>query len=80
MSSNILLIADGRSAITKRWIDMLHSLDFRVSLVSTYPLTSKPDVDPIFILPVAFSAAEKKAINPRQLIRTISPEKIGRSR
>ncbi len=57
MTTRILLIADGRSAITKRWIDMLHSLDFRVSLVSTYPLTSKPDVDRIFILPVAFSAA-----------------------
>lgn len=57
MNDHILLIADGRSAITKRWIDMLHSLDFRVSLVSTYPLTSKPDVEQIFILPVAFSAA-----------------------
>lgn len=61
MSSHILLIADGRSAITKRWIDMLHSLDFRVSLVSTYPLTSKPDVDPIFILPVAFSATGEES-------------------
>jgi glycosyltransferase involved in cell wall biosynthesis len=57
MKSHILIIADGRSAITKRWIDMLHSLEYRVSLVSTYPLSSKPDVDQIFILPVAFSAA-----------------------
>ena len=57
MNTHILLIADGRSATTKRWIDMLHSLDFRVSLVSTYPLTSKPDIEQIFILPVAFSAA-----------------------
>jgi glycosyltransferase involved in cell wall biosynthesis len=74
MSSNILLIADGRSAITKRWINMLHSLDFRVSLVSTYPLTSKPDVDPIFILPVAFSAAGEESykstpINPNNQSR-----------
>jgi len=57
MNTHILLIADGRSATTKRWIDMLHSLDFRVSLVSTYPLSSKPDVEKFFILPVAFSAA-----------------------
>jgi glycosyltransferase involved in cell wall biosynthesis len=57
MNTHILLIADGRSAITKRWIDMLHSLDFRVSLVSTYPLTLKMDVEKIFILPVAFSSA-----------------------
>ena len=56
MNTHILLVADGRSATTIRWIEMLHSLEFRVSLVSTYPLSSKPDVDQIFILPVAFSA------------------------
>ena len=61
MSKQILLIADGRSAITRRWIDMLHSLNFQVSLVSTYPLTSKPEVDQLFILPVAFSAMGKEA-------------------
>lgn len=57
MSKHFLLIADGRSAITKRWIDMLHSLGFRVSMVSTYPLSNRPEVDQLFILPVAFSAA-----------------------
>ena len=57
MGKHILLIADGRSAITKRWIDMLHSLDFRVSLVSTYPLSNRPEVDQLFVLPIAFSAA-----------------------
>ncbi len=67
MSKHILLIADGRSAITKRWIDMLHSLDFRVSMVSTYPLSSRPSVDQLFILPVAFSAAGEKEINPSVL-------------
>jgi glycosyltransferase involved in cell wall biosynthesis len=74
MSSHILLIADGRSVITKRWIDMLHSLDFRVSLVSTYPLSSNPDVEQIFILPVAFSAAGEESykstpINPNNQSR-----------
>ncbi len=63
MSKHILLIADGRSAITKRWIDMLHSLDFRVSMVSTYPLSNRPEVDQLFILPVAFSAAGRSANN-----------------
>ncbi|PKO04901.1 MAG: hypothetical protein CVU41_14970 [Chloroflexi bacterium HGW-Chloroflexi-3] len=63
MKTHILLIADGRSAITKRWIDLLHSLDFQVSLVSTYPLTSKLDVDQIYILPVAFSAVGEDAKN-----------------
>ena len=61
MNTHILLIADGRSAITKRWIEMLHSLDFRVSLVSTYPMTSKLDVDQTFILPVAFSATGEES-------------------
>lgn len=64
MSKKILLIADGRSAITTRWIDMLHSLDFQVSLVSTYPLKTKPKVDQLFILPVAFSAAGEKTREP----------------
>jgi glycosyltransferase involved in cell wall biosynthesis len=64
MSKHILLIADGRSAITKRWIDMLHSLDFRVSMVSTYPLSNSPEVDQLFILPVAFSATGRATNNP----------------
>jgi len=57
MKKHILIIADGRSAITTRWIELLRSLDYRVSLVSSYPLSNKPNVDNLFILPVAFSAA-----------------------
>lgn len=64
MSKHILLIADGRSAITKRWIDMLHSLNFRVSFVSTYPLSNRPPVEDLYILPVAFSAAGEKRSSP----------------
>ncbi|MBW6473477.1 MAG: glycosyltransferase [Anaerolineaceae bacterium] len=67
MNTHILLIADGRSAITKRWIDMLHSLEYRVSLVSTYPLTAKPNVEQIFILPVAFSAAGEESKKSPQI-------------
>lgn len=64
MKKHILVIADGRSAITTRWIDMLQSLEFRVSLISTYPLTKKPTVDHVFILPVAFSAVgENKQVS-----------------
>lgn len=57
MKKHILLIADGRSAITHRWIAILKSLDFRISLVSSYPMSTTLDIDQIFTLPVAFSGA-----------------------
>lgn len=61
MINHILLIADGRSPITKRWIEILKKLDFRISLVSTYPFTPDIELENSFLLPVAFSgAAEKK--------------------
>ncbi|MDO9087486.1 MAG: glycosyltransferase [Anaerolineaceae bacterium] len=64
MSKHILLIADGRSAITTRWIDLLNFLGYRISLVSTYPVNSEIKVDKLFVLPVAFSdAGEEKNKN-----------------
>jgi glycosyltransferase involved in cell wall biosynthesis len=56
-SSHILLIADGRSPTSLRWIDSLKDQGHRVTLISTYPLVTLPPVDGIFILPVAFSKA-----------------------
>ena len=35
---HILLVADGRSPITRNWLRMLSGLDHTISLVSTYPL------------------------------------------
>ncbi|MHB8132914.1 MAG: glycosyltransferase [Anaerolineaceae bacterium] len=60
VDKHILLISDGRSPTSKRWIDALHKLKFKISLVSTYPLTIEHDVDQTFILPVAFSNAGKE--------------------
>ncbi len=57
MKNHILLVADGRSAITSRWIDILKELGFRISLVSTYPISSDIEVENFFTLPVAFSGA-----------------------
>lgn len=51
----ILLIADGRSAITKGWLRMLRGLDVRVSLVSTFPCEEPHDADLVGILPVGFA-------------------------
>jgi glycosyltransferase involved in cell wall biosynthesis len=62
MKKHILLIADGRSPITTRWIDQLESLGFCVSLVSTYPVKTDIKVEQLFILSVAFSAAGEDKI------------------
>ncbi|MEN6480683.1 MAG: glycosyltransferase family 4 protein [Anaerolineaceae bacterium] len=52
---HILLVADGRSPITKRWIEGLLSLNDQVTLVSSYPCEPIEGIDHFFILPIAFS-------------------------
>ena len=54
-SLRILLLADGRSPITQRWIAMLKPLGFHISLVSSYPCDPVPGVASFYILPLAFS-------------------------
>ncbi|NMC54118.1 MAG: glycosyltransferase [Chloroflexi bacterium] len=53
---HILLTADGRSPITKRWIQGLLALQHRVSLVSTFPCQPPAGVTDFHVLPVAFSS------------------------
>lgn len=52
---HILLIADGRSPITRRWIAALRALNHRVSLLSSYPCGPIDGVERTDILPLAFS-------------------------
>lgn len=52
---HILLIADGRSPITKNWLRMLSGLDCRVSLVSTFPCEPVEHAVLVGTLPVGFS-------------------------
>jgi len=52
---HILLVADGRSPITRRWIETVRALNHRISLVSTYPCPPLEQVDHFLVLPVAFS-------------------------
>lgn len=52
---HILLVADGRSPITFRWVQGLKTLEYKVSLISTFPCTKVPGVDTFHILPVAFA-------------------------
>ncbi len=52
---HILLIADGRSPITRRWIQAIQPLGYRISLVSTFPCTPVPGAELAAVLPVAFA-------------------------
>jgi glycosyltransferase involved in cell wall biosynthesis len=52
----ILLIADGRSPITRRWITMLKPLGYHIALVSSYPCPPVDGVNKLYILPLAFSS------------------------
>ncbi|MCX6056220.1 MAG: glycosyltransferase family 4 protein [Chloroflexi bacterium] len=51
----LLLIADGRSPITRRWIAMLEPLDVEITLVSSYPCEKVAGVKAMLILPLAFA-------------------------
>ncbi len=53
---HILLVADGRSPITNRWIQGLLALEHQITLVSTYPCADMAGVLAQHVLPVAFAA------------------------
>jgi len=52
----ILLVADGRSPITRNWIRMIGGLGHQIILLSTFPHEPIPDVEGQYILPVGFSS------------------------
>ncbi|WP_299026862.1 glycosyltransferase family 4 protein [uncultured Thermanaerothrix sp.] len=54
---HLMLIADGRSPITRAWLRMLRPLGWRLTLVSTYPCSAPAEVEHFEVLPVAFGAA-----------------------
>ena len=53
---NLLIIADGRSPITRRWIRMLQPLNYTINLISTYPCQPVEGVNETIIFPVAFAS------------------------
>jgi glycosyltransferase involved in cell wall biosynthesis len=55
MKAHILFIADGRSPTTQSWIQNVHSLDYEVSLISTFICDPLPSLSHFDILPIAFS-------------------------
>ena len=57
----ILILADGRSPITKNWLKSLKSLGHQIVLVSSYPCQKPAEADEVFILPIAFSGISGSA-------------------
>ncbi len=51
----LLLIADGRSPITRRWIRMLQPLGYTLNMVSSYPCAPIEGVTEIITMPLAFA-------------------------
>ena len=52
---HILLVADGRSPITRRWVSALAALQHRVSLISSFPCNEPEGVSALHVMPVAFA-------------------------
>jgi glycosyltransferase involved in cell wall biosynthesis len=51
----ILLVADGRSPITRGWVQVLQQEGWEITLVSTFPCEPVDGVSEIFVIPAAFS-------------------------
>jgi glycosyltransferase involved in cell wall biosynthesis len=52
---HILFVADGRSPITRRWIQSVRALQHEVTLISTYPCEALEEAQNTIVFPVAFS-------------------------
>ncbi len=55
MSVHILIVADGRSPTTKKWLQVLEELGYTISLLSTFPCQPPSGLRTFTVLPVAFA-------------------------
>lgn len=62
---SILLVADGRSPITRNWIKMLQKIDCEIHLASTYPYEAISDIAGQRMIPVGFSSYAGGQVNAR---------------
>ena len=62
---HILLVADGRSPITRRWVQGLLALQHKVTLASTYPCPQMSGVEAVYFFPVAFGNLAGSQVNAR---------------
>jgi glycosyltransferase involved in cell wall biosynthesis len=73
----ILLVADGRSPITQRWIEGLRAINYTVSLVSTFPCSLPNGVENMLVLPVAFSGMAGSQVSTKQTSEPSSSKSRG---
>jgi len=75
----ILLVADGRSPITRRWLDGLDAMGHTVTLVSSFPCDRLPSLAGLEILPVAFGRlAGPRGGSASSALRVPAPRTPGR--
>ena len=60
----VLLIADGRSPITQRWIESMRDVNIEVYLASTYPCARPENIAGFYLMPVAFANFSHKSSAP----------------
>lgn len=52
---HILIVADGRSPTTRRYLSGVRALGHRLTLVSTFPCSPVDGVEALYVIPVAFA-------------------------
>lgn len=60
----ILLVADGRSPITRQWVKTVCGMGHTLFLVSTFPCGLVPEVQQQAVIPVAFSGMAGTQVSP----------------
>lgn len=60
----IILLADGRSPITRSWVQGVQSLGHEIVLISSYPSESLPGIREQYVLPLAFGGMGRSKSAP----------------
>lgn len=55
MTMHVVIVADGRSPTTRRYLASIRPLGYRITLVSTFPCAPVDGVEALYVLPVAFA-------------------------
>lgn len=81
----VLLVADGRSPTTLRWLNSLLQLGYQVRLISSYPCNRPPGLDDFEVIPLAFSQlagspAPGRAANKPLSLNSFFKRLIGQAR
>ncbi len=61
----VLLVADGRSPTTLRWLNSLYQLGYHVRLISSYPCDRPVGLDNFEVIPLAYSQFASASGTPR---------------